>query len=112
MHEVGYVRDDEDEYEVLVIGDETAGQWLEIQRSFDHDEQDVALGMDTYCLVRDSAATHYGGIVLWNLADDRLTVHLTGEAAAALDVPRRIHFVVDAAGQALVREHLPRLLSS
>jgi hypothetical protein len=111
MHQVGYVRDEDDEYELLVISDEAAQEWLEIQRSFEHDEQDAALGMDTYCLVRDSAATHYGGVVLWNLAADRLTVHLTPDAAAVLGVPRRIHFTVDAEGQALVREHLPRLLS-
>jgi len=110
MTQIGYLWDDDLACEVVVIEDEAGEQWLEIQRGLDFDEQDVALGMDTYCLVRDGAATHYGGVRIWNLAEGVLTLHLTGEAAAALSLERRVRFTVDTDGESVLRECLPRIL--
>jgi hypothetical protein len=60
---------------------------LELQRSFEaFDQQDVELGMDTYCVVASSGATHYGGIVSCTLTDTLLQVMLSEEASASLGV--------------------------
>jgi len=44
-----------------------------------HDEQEISLGMDTYCLVVDPGQwTVYGGVVECQLSDDRLVLRLVG----------------------------------
>jgi hypothetical protein len=84
---------------------------LEIQRGLAFDRQDVALGQDTYCLVRDGAVTHYGGIAAWSLDSDGLTLQLADEAARELGLTTVLQVTLDEEGQALVRDHLARLLS-
>lgn len=64
-----------------------SGQTLEIQRALEFDEQDVELGQDTYCLVRDASATCYGGVTAWQFSGGRLTLSL--EPAAAQSWARR-----------------------
>ena len=87
-----------------------SGRCLEIQRPLRPDEQDAALGHDTYCLVRDAGATHYGGVTAWSLEDGSLTLDLDAPAAATLGVPRfRIAVPDDAHG--VIADALPRLLA-
>ncbi len=81
-----------------------SGQRLEFQRSLHPDEQDRALGLDTYCVVRDGGATHYGGISDWRIADGSLVLTLDREAEASLgarefviDVPPTEQDAIDAA---------------
>ena len=74
---------------VLAENEDGSGRSLEIQRPpLRPDEQDAALGHDSDCLVRDGAATHYGGVTAWRLDERSLTLDLDAAAAAAFGVPR------------------------
>jgi hypothetical protein len=107
----GYTRDPDLNFEALVIFDEPSGDTLEIQRSLAFDEQDAAAGMDTYCLVRDAGATHYGGVESWSVGKGLLTLSLSDEAATVLGLPAAdLEMTVRTADEALLREHLVRLL--
>ncbi|WP_447005149.1 Imm10 family immunity protein [Saccharothrix isguenensis] len=93
----GYVEDDVDE--VVEIGlaesDDGAGFVLLIQRTdYEPDEQDIALGMDTYCLV-SGGRTHYGGVL--RAARDGNTLHLriAADAASLLDLPEQLAITLD-----------------
>lgn len=60
------------------------------------DEQDEDLGFDTYCLVIDPGQrTSYGGVRECVLANGRLQLVLTPEAADSLDVPASLTFMLD-----------------
>jgi hypothetical protein len=51
------------------------------------DEEEIGLGMDTYCIVReDQRGTTYGGVTHCDLTYGRLTLHFTEEAAEELGV--------------------------
>lgn len=79
---VGHIR--EDGYEGVYFEDED-GNTLGIERADEFDEQDVAEGMDTYCVVLGTGQSVYGGVDSWEV--DRpghgLLV-LTAEAAEVL----------------------------
>jgi hypothetical protein len=84
---------------VLAEHPDGSGQRLEIQCALEFDEQDRALGMDTYCLCMDSGATHYGGIIRHDLSPPWLTIVLDARAAEALGTRGyRLHLAVDPAG--------------
>lgn len=79
------------------------------------DEQEVALGMDTYCLVVDPGqATFYGGVRECELACGRLRLVLTEHAAAALGVPAALDFALTMSPgqQQLISRGLRRVLTS
>ena len=50
------------------------------------DEQDAATGMDTYCLMDEQGAVHYGGIQRAELTDATLRFRFDQDAAEELDV--------------------------
>jgi hypothetical protein len=52
-----------------------------------YDEQDRALGQDTYCISTAQGATIYGGLTRCVLQFDSLTLGFEPEAAHALEVP-------------------------
>lgn len=108
MIDVAFVHDEELYFEGLFLRDRGSGDTFEIQRSIEFDEQDVAMGMDTYCLVWHGA-THYGGIVEWAIDGNSFTVHLSDDARAELGLPPRLTLGLDAEGVAVVRRHLPTL---
>ena len=108
---VAYQLNDDFNAEVIVIEDEGTGDTIEIQRALRFDAQDVALGMDTYCLVR-SGATHYGGIVRWVVHSHELEMELSDVAAATLSLPTAVAIPIDALGAELLRHHLPNLCQS
>ena len=58
---VCYVRDEEMGFEAVVLADQDlAPTWhLEFQRPLEPDEQDEALGMDSYCVTPPSGACAY-----------------------------------------------------
>jgi hypothetical protein len=68
------------QYLVLAEHADGSGRRLEVQRSLRVDEQDRSLGMDTYCLVTEEQATHYGGVLDWRIEGSTLHVDLTEEA--------------------------------
>ncbi|WP_198170556.1 Imm10 family immunity protein [Deinococcus arboris] len=59
-------------------------EWLELQRALFEDEQEMALGMETYCLVRANGAVVYGGVTACILSAAVLELHLDQEAAGVL----------------------------
>ncbi len=107
---IGYTRDADLDYEALVILDEPSGDTLEIQRSLAFDEQDVAAGEDTYCLVRGAAATYYGGVESWQVGAGAVTLRLSGEAASVLGLPVEVQIAVSAHDEELLSEHLTELV--
>lgn len=66
--------------------DEDGPALMLMDRLSDYDEQDRALGMDTYCLCREHQITTYGGVVEWHLTDRHLEIRLNEEAQAELGV--------------------------
>ncbi|GLX13852.1 hypothetical protein Pstr01_20910 [Pseudomonas straminea] len=60
--------------------------YLMLQRAFEHDEQDHALGMDTYHIEWCSQdKSRYGGISRFELSPNGADVTFEPQAAAALD---------------------------
>lgn len=110
----------EDDGEVYVVGvRETADpdSWsLLFMECYDaEDEQEVDLGMDTYCLVVDPGqATHYGGVRECELDGARLRLMLTEDAAATLGMPVDASFALDLTPQQvdLLGRGLLRVLTS
>lgn len=89
---VGYVELTEDEdginAAVLVLAEkEKGGLRLELQKALEYDEQDVALGMDTYCLCTERGDCCYGGVKAWRLSADSFEIELDDRAAAILETP-------------------------
>jgi hypothetical protein len=79
------------------------------------DEQQVALGMDTYCLVVDPGqATHYGGARECEIDELRLRLVLTEDAATALGLPADACFAFDLTPRQvdMLRRGLRRVLTS
>jgi len=79
------------------------------------DEQNISLGMDTYCLVVDPGQwTVYGGVVECELSDDRLILRLTERAAEKLRTPTdmRLGLALDSAKLEVLRRGLRRVLTS
>ena len=82
-----FVHDESTDVHALVIAEQPdgSGTRFEVQRSGTFDEQDRTLGMDTYCLVMDSGASHYGGVIGWHVDEANvLRVTLDDRAATAL----------------------------
>ena len=82
-----FLDDGSADVQALVIAElpDGSGDRFEVQRSRTFDEQDRTLGMDTYCLVMDSGATHYGGVIGWQVDEANvLRLTLDDRAATAL----------------------------
>ncbi|MCT9931689.1 Imm10 family immunity protein [Planotetraspora sp. A-T 1434] len=109
-------RDDDPGLVVLGMAEDANGTGtvlLFMMSTEEADEQEIRLGMDTYCVVRDQATT-YGGVSACNLASRRLTLHFTQEAAEALDVEPilQIELQVDDDAVELLRTSLREILLS
>jgi hypothetical protein len=79
------------------------------------DEQNISLGMDTYCLVVDPGQrTVYGGVVECELSDDRLILRLTERAAERLRTPAEMGFrlALGSAKLEVLRRGLLKVLTS
>lgn len=83
---VAFRSDDALEAEYLVLGErpDDSGRTLEVQRSLTNSENDLRLGMDTYCLVIGGGPTHDDGIERWTTSDDTPSLQLASDGAAAL----------------------------
>lgn len=92
---------------VFAEKEDGTGHRLEFQRSLQHDDQDAALGMDTYCLCSSNGATYYGGIAAWSINPAGLDLTLHQNAASTLGVPVRFRV-----GFLLPEGGLPRLGAS
>jgi hypothetical protein len=111
----------EDDDNVYVVGvqeslDDPESWALLFMECYDaDDEQNISLGMDTYCLVVEPGQwTAYGGVLECELSDDRLTLRLTERAAEKLGTPTDVSFglALDSTKLEVLRRGLRRVLSS
>ena len=72
--------------------DELEGRYLIIGRSNSVDEQDSALGLDTYHIENERGSSCSGGIVSHAFEPGLLRLHLTSEAADVLELPVEAEF--------------------
>ncbi|WP_433496115.1 Imm10 family immunity protein [Micromonospora sp. CA-248089] len=57
------------------------------------DPQEIALKMDTYCVVADPGQrASYGQVYECELSDDALSLSLSEAGSSELGLPRRVHF--------------------
>jgi len=82
--------------------DEGAGFRLEFQRALEFDQQDRALGMDTYSISTSGGATCYGGLNSWRLEDTRLDLDFTEAATNQLGIPRQARFWLPDEGEQIL----------
>ncbi len=83
--------------------------------SFDEiDEQDRALGMDTYCISTDEGASHYGGLTDCVLQDNALILRFEAEAAEMLGIAKEcnLNLLVNQEDILQLREGLQRIFTS
>lgn len=106
----GYVRDEDLNFEAVVLLDEESRDSIEVQRSLEFDDRDVAQGMDTYCILRTGAASHYGGVKAFSHDARSVTFEFTGEAAEVLELPTLVTIEVDPDQLRSVLPVLERLL--
>ncbi|YCH06262.1 Imm10 family immunity protein [Arthrobacter sp. alpha11c] len=83
---VSHFRDEEMGFEAVVLADQDlAPAWqLEFQRSLDPDEQDVALGMGSYCVTLTNGACAYGCLSSALVEEGRLHVVFMEDGAQKL----------------------------
>lgn len=97
MIRAGHVLEEADNYEAVVLVDDD-GFSFSLQRALQFDARDRETGMDTYCLVVEAGATHYGGIERWHREGrDLVVLTLLPGAADALGVPAEIDLEFDPA---------------
>ncbi|MFS1302875.1 Imm10 family immunity protein [Streptosporangium longisporum] len=106
--------------ETIVLGmaeheDGTGNALIFMMSTEEPDEQEIGLGMDTYCIVReDQAGTTYGGVTHCGIDSGHLTLHFTAEAAKELNVEPvvRIDLQIDDDSVELLRSSLREILLS
>lgn len=106
---VGYVRDEESNFEAVVFLDDATGRSLEIQRSLVSDDQDRRLGMDTYAITANGV-THYGGVLSWGAEGGRLRLELSPEASEVLGIDSHVALDMDPRDLATVSAPLTDIL--
>jgi hypothetical protein len=77
-------------------------------------EQDIATGMDTYCVMDDHGGVQYGGIEHVEFADTQLTIRFTEDAADELSVDDselQLELDLDEEDAARLRDGLRRTLT-
>ncbi|WP_426502824.1 Imm10 family immunity protein [Dactylosporangium sp. McL0621] len=77
------------------------------------DDQDVRLGMDTYCLVTETHGTAYGCVRELSISGDRMRVVVAADALADLDLDDTeivVQLAADARSVEVFREYLARIL--
>jgi hypothetical protein len=82
------VEENQDAFMLCLLRDETSeGAYLILQCSqTPPTASDVANGLDTYCLLDQNGAVHYGGVTRAVLGGSRLWLSFTDEAAEELGV--------------------------
>ena len=88
-----------EETNTLVLGlsdiQDGSGNTLIIERGLSYDEQDAALGQDTYSISTASGATVYSGIIRCVSNDQVLTLDFTAEAADGLGITHTCQFPLE-----------------
>jgi hypothetical protein len=88
-----------------------SGNRLELQRALEFDDQDLALGQDTYCTYLHDGACEYGGIRKCVLNLNELLLEFSPETALTLGLDQQVVFWldVDLASLDEVREGIVRI---
>jgi hypothetical protein len=89
----GIDESEEDNYVVVALADDEDDpeQLLELAVALRWDDQDRSLGMATYSMTFDAAATVYGGVERCELTSDTLALLLSEGATRSLGVDRIVH---------------------
>lgn len=107
----GYVREEDEGWHALVLRDEQSGDTLEVRRSLAPDDQDVRLGTDRYCLVRDGGASLHGGLDAWRVTHEGvLVLRFEPDAVEALGVPAELRLALLPEAVQVVRRRLGALV--
>ena len=85
IHHFAFIRDEDTDCFIAAFGEDEENVVM-IQLAFEFDKQDTELGWDTYCLVLPSQATFYGGVQKCALEGEKLTLWLSDEAKAELEI--------------------------
>lgn len=107
---VGYVRDDELNFQALVLEADGSAPQIEVQRSLASDGDDVSRGWNDHCLVVDSGPVSYGAVRGWRIVGDRLLLELHETGAAELGVARSIEYRLTGEDRGLIEAHLSEIL--
>ncbi|MCP3784119.1 Imm10 family immunity protein [Micromonospora sp. A3M-1-15] len=115
-HAAGFEHDEDDEVVEagFAEGVDGSGFALMFQRTdYEPDEQDIRLGMDTYCLTTGDGRTHYGGLLAAELDDGQLTLRLSPDAAGTIGIAEitTVRLDVDAASLSAFRDGLPLVVN-
>ncbi|XSG77256.1 Imm10 family immunity protein [Herpetosiphon llansteffanensis] len=106
----------DDDILAIVFADdpEEPDDYLELQRSFaEPDEQDIALGMDTYCISTAAGATTYGGITSFVIRGNQCTIDLAASAAAEIGIAQyQIELNLTADDRPMLYEHIRQLFQA
>lgn len=97
---------------LIALTDDAAAptRTLELQKALQADEEDP--DSDTYCLVINGSATHYGGLSRCQLTRDLLRLRFDEQAAAALGTDGLdITLDLTDADRTLLRIHLQQLFT-
>ncbi|MCR9161951.1 MAG: Imm10 family immunity protein [Nannocystaceae bacterium] len=96
----------------IIAAEEESGDGarVELMRATGFEEQDRALGQDTYCLSLHTGASVYGGVARWLLAPGQLKLELSEEAADALDLDDQLTIEFDAERGTDLSVWLPKVL--
>jgi hypothetical protein len=109
---VGFLADDDTETEMLALAEheDGSGEHLMVQRSYEDDAQDVALGWDRHCLVADTGWCFYGAFAAWSVEGNTLRLELTEEAAAECSFTAVLARLPDDEAVHVAVESMPRLM--
>lgn len=73
------------EYDILMIGFYSENHYFMIQHSDEHDEEDIAAGMDTYHIERDDQSySGYGGVQQVQLRRNQIQISLNKKGQRTL----------------------------
>lgn len=99
---------------VLAENKDGSGRRLEFQKALNFDVSDVEAGMDTYCLVVESGATHYGGVIGWAIEEHQLALHLDDGAAEELGLVQQLQvdLQLGSEGEAALQTGLEQVLQA
>lgn len=90
------VEEDDDAFVVAFEETEDHGHALFLMSDLEEPgDQEIKLGMDTYCLVNEHDVTFYGGIERAALEESVLELSLSQDAATALSLPRELTLRLD-----------------
>src|SRR3954469_15524955 len=112
VYAVGFDDDAERSLLGFAASEDNPDDVLVVARGKRFGADEVALGMDTYCVITGiSGATHYGGVdeVSWP-EPNRVRLSLSREASETLMLPRELELALPDESVDLVRAQLPALL--